>query len=243
MPKLTRFVARLALGLLAATPRLVAAQDVHDSAVFDFYVGGLRAGLMTFDGVQSGTRYSVTGSFSTAGLVALFRTMHYDATVTGSILNGVLRPDRYVLISNPGHGQHLQTIVYSNGTPQAPVQDPPRDRAPLALDPTTQGGTVDTLTAVYQTMRAMPAAQACAATIALYDGTTRASFALGPADGPVGTLACNGEYRRVAGYSAKDMQEPVFPFRITYAPTPDGQVQVTRIDMESIFGKASLQRR
>jgi hypothetical protein len=242
MPLRRRIITTLALSLIATAPGAGAA-EVRDTGVFDFYVGGFRAGILVFNGVQSGDYYSVNGRFATAGLVALVKTMRYEATVTGAIVNGALRPDTYVLTADGSKDKHTETLNYTNGMPQALVRDPPRDPDPDALDPATQGGTVDTLTAIYETMREMPEAQACTAKIAMYDGTRQASLKLWPADGGGGTLACNGEYRRVAGYSAKDMAHPAFPFRMTYAPTPDGQVQVTRIEMDSIFGSASLKRR
>ena len=222
MPLLRRTIAALALSLVAAAPGAGAA-EVRDTGVFDFDVGGFRAGILVFNGVLSGDYYAVNGRFSTAGLVALVKTMAYEATVTGKIVNGTPHPDTYVLTSNPGQDQHVETMTYTDGTPNALLRDRPRDSDPLALAPATQAGTVDTLTAIYQTMRAMPAAQACTGSIAMYDGTRHASLTLSPADGSGDTLTCKGEYRRVAGYSAKDMAH--------------------QIEMDSIFGSASLKRR
>lgn len=237
-----RTIAAFALSLLA-TASGAAAAEVRDTAVFDFYVHGFRAGILVFNGVQSGSYYAVNGRFSTAGLVSLVKTMRYEANVTGSVVDGTLHPDTYVLKADGGTKPHTETMHYTNNMPQALVRDPPRAADPLALDPATQGGTVDTLTAIYETMREMPEAQACTADIAMYDGTRHAVLKLWPADGANGTLACNGEYRRVAGYSADDMAHPAFPFRMTYAATSNGKVQVDRIDMDSIFGTASLKRR
>ncbi|MBI1219766.1 MAG: DUF3108 domain-containing protein [Rhodobacteraceae bacterium] len=242
MPLLRRIIAVFALSLLASASAAAAA-EVRDTAVFDFYVRSFRAGILVFNGVQSGNYYAVNGRFATAGLLSLVKSMRYDATVTGSIVDGVPRPDTYTLTVNAGHDQHTETMSYTNGKPQGLVRSPARAPDPGALDPASQGGTVDTLTAIYETMREMPEAEACTATIAMYDGTRHASLRLWPADGGGGTLACNGEYRRVAGYSAKDMEHPAFPFRMTYAATADGMVQVDRVDMDSIYGTASLKRR
>lgn len=235
-------LAAAALALMAATP--LRAAEVRDSAVFDFYVHGFRAGILVFNGVQSGDYYAVNGRFSTAGVIALVRTVRYDASVTGQVVNGTYQPQTYVLTSHPGSKTQVQTITYTRGVPQAPVQEPPRSAPdPLALNPATQAGTLDTLTAIYATFRAIPESQACTGTLPLFDGVRRAELKLWPADGPAGTLACNGEYRRVAGYSQKDMERPSFPFRMTYEPADKGMVQVAQIDMDSIYGTASLKRR
>ena len=231
-----------ALALMAAAP--LQAEEIRDSAVFDFYIHGFRAGILVFNGVQSGDYYAVNGRFSTAGVVSLVRSVRYDASVTGQVVAGKYQPQTYELTSQPGSKTTVQTITYVGGVPQAPVQDPPRAAPdPLALDPATQAGTLDTLTAIYATFRAIPEQQACNGTLELFDGVRRAELKLWPADGPAGTLACNGEYRRVAGYSQQDMERPSFPFRMTYEPADKGLVQVARIDMDSIYGNASLKRR
>ncbi|MDE3078592.1 MAG: DUF3108 domain-containing protein [Paracoccaceae bacterium] len=232
-----------ALLLQAAAVRAAAPKDLRDYAVYDFYVKGFRAGMLVFAGVQAGDYYAVNGRFSSAGLMSLFRNVTYSATVRGTIAGGTYRPETYVLTTDAGKDHRVQTITYTNGVPAMPVEAPPHQRPPEALNPATQGGTLDTLTALYATLREMPQSKACNGSLTLFDGTRRAKLTLWPGDGATGTLACAGEYRRVAGYDAKDMEHPVFPFRMTYAPTSNGQVQVTEIDMQSIYGPAKLKRR
>lgn len=244
MQSFRRLILASLLCLAATAAAAAASQERHDSAVYDFYVKGFRVGLLVFAGVQAGDYYAVNGRFQTAGLAALVRNIRYDATVRGRILNGHFRPRRYVLTTNPGKDQKVETITYSHGVPGAPTRVPPRyDPNPLAVNPASQAGSVDTLTAIYATLREMPVAAACKGSITIYDGVRRARLTLWPADGAKGALACGGEYRRVAGYSAADMARPTFPFRMTYSHTSDGQVQVSEIDMDSIYGRASLKRR
>lgn len=223
--------------------RAASPKELRDYAVYDFYVKGFRAGLLVFAGVQAGDYYAVNGRFSSAGLLSLFRKVTYSATVRGRIQNGAYRPEKYVLTTDAGKDHHVQTITYVHGVPDMPVEVPPHQRPPEALKPATQGGTLDTLTALYATLREMPQAQACNGSVTLFDGTRRAKLTLWPGDGATGKMACAGEYRRVGGYDAKDMQHPVFPFRMTYTPTSDGKVQVTEVDMQSIYGPAKLKRR
>lgn len=228
----------------ATPPSRAANQEIRDEAVYDFYVQGFRAGVLVFAGVRSGDYYAVNGRFQTAGLAALARKIRYDATVRGEIRNGVFRPVRYVLTTNPGTKQKVQTISFSDGVPQAPTQTPPRAAPnPLAVNPASQAGSLDTLTAIYATLRKMPVSEACKKALFIYDGVRRAKLTLWPADGKGGALACGGEYRRVAGYSAKDMAHPAFPFRMTYGREADGEVQVREVDMQSIYGRATLKRR
>jgi hypothetical protein len=234
----------LCLAATATAAAAASAQERRDDAVYDFYVKGFRVGLLVFAGVQAGDYYAVNGRFQTAGLAALVRNIRYDATVRGRIRNGRFHPRRYVLTTDPGKGQRVQTITFSHGVPGRPSRVPPRHaRNPLAVKPAAQAGAVDALTAIYATLRQMPVAAACRGSIIIYDGVRRARLTLWPADGAKGTLACGGEYRRVAGYSAEDMKRPSFPFRMTYDQIGGGQVEVKEIDMESIYGRASLKRR
>lgn len=245
MPLPRRLLSAALLCLAGAAAAAASAQEQRDEAVFDFYVKGFRVGVLVFAAVQSDDYYAVNGRFSTAGLAALVKSMRYDATVRGRVTkDGRYHPETYVLTTNTGARQKVQTITYQNGEPQAPVQLPARAAPdPLAVDPAAQAGTIDTLTAIYATLRAMPEAEACQGALTIYDGVRRASLTLWPADGHGGELACGGEYRRVAGYSAGDMARPAFPFRMSYQTTSGGAVEVSEIDMSSIYGAASLKRR
>ncbi len=243
MPRPRHLLLALLLALAAAQTARAAGNEQRDEAVFDFYVKGFRVGLLVFAGVQSGDYYAVNGRFATAGLASLIKTIRYDATVHGTVSGDTYRPDAYELTTHRGKRQTVQTIGFRNGTPQAPVENPPHAPDPEAVNPATQTGAVDALTAIYATLRKLPEDKACQGTLTIYDGVRRATLTLWPADGPKGVLACGGEYRRVAGYSKEDMAEPVFPFRMSYAPTRSGEVEVSEIDMSSIYGRASLKRR
>ena len=57
-------------------------------------------------------------------------------------------------------------------------------------------------------------------------------------------MICQGEYRRIAGFSKRDMEEKTaFPFTLTYAPTADGQMHVELVEMETLYGTARMVRR
>ncbi len=227
----------------AAAQKTAAQKAIRDEGVFDFYVRGFRVGILVFAGVRTKDYYAVNGRFSTAGLAEIFRSVSYHATVQGRILKGRLVPQVYKLDVDRGREKVHEEMRYRNGVPGAITRNPPRPPDPLAVAPATQAGTLDTLSAIYATMQRMPAAGACSAEINLYDGTRRARLTLWPADSHGSQMTCGGEYRRVAGYSAKDMAHPAFPFTMRLQPLADGKVQVSDVEMDSIYGKASLKRR
>jgi hypothetical protein len=56
-------------------------------------------------------------------------------------------------------------------------------------------------------------------------------------------IVCEGEYRRVAGFSGRQMREKTrFPFEITYAPAGD-RYRIERISIDTLYGRATLDRR
>ena len=113
------------------------------------------------------------------------------------------------------------------------------------MDPAKQTGTIDPLTALYAVLRDVDRGEACKLDVKLYDGSKRTQVKLEPAQSKGANVICAGEYRRLEGFSAKDMDEKSrFPFTLTYAPTPDGaRLQVIEIATDTIYGKGRLKRR
>ena len=58
-----------------------------------------------------------------------------------------------------------------------------------------------------------------------------------------GKVVCSGRYRRIAGYSPETLRErSQFPLTVTYEPAGE-LMRATRVQAETIYGKAKLQRR
>ncbi len=137
------------MGLRAAAAGLVLAIGLPaqaQQAVFDFSIRGIRAGTLSFAGDVGDGRYSVKGRLESAGLVGLVRTVRYDGQAEGTHRDDRYIPARYVEKADTGKRQSEAVMDYRRGVPQVKVYNPPR--APgEGLDPATQGGTVDPLTA------------------------------------------------------------------------------------------------
>ena len=233
--------------LAQSAPKPGVSQQTRSTGTFDFYVRGFRAGILVFAGVESGTSYAVNGRFSTAGLMAMMKKSSYASTVKGTVTHSAsgstFAPSSYQVIADPGPNQRVQSVTYNGNVPQPSVNSPPRGPDPDGVAPSTQGGTIDVLTALYATLGRIPADQACKLALNIFDGTRRARLTLWPTDGSKGALQCGGEYRRVAGYSSEDMARPAFPFTLTYETLPHGMLQANNVVMDSIYGNASLKRR
>ncbi|WP_415182091.1 DUF3108 domain-containing protein [Phaeovulum sp.] len=235
-----RFVGVIAVAVL---PVVAMAQQV-DNAVFDLTLRGLTAGQLHVNGKLVGNAYAAKGVLQSSGLLGMVRKVRYDASVSGRYAGGKYTPVSYAEKADTSKRQSESVMAYRAGVPQVTTYNPPRDPRPGDVDPATQGGTIDPLTALYAVVRDVPAAEACTLKVTLFDGRRRSQVVLSPAETAGKGVTCAGEYRRLAGFSDKEMAEKVrFPFRLTYAPAGQGMLRVVEISMDTLYGKGALKRR
>lgn len=227
---------RLAVLLLCLVPGLAAAATTR--ATFDIHVGGIRAAVISIAGEERDGRYAAAGRLESVGLIGAFREVRYDVEVRGRLLGAEFRPRRYSETFRNGRSTGEKALVYRKGVPRV---RPKEERG--RLDPEDQRGTVDPLTAIWGLLRDVTEAEACRFGGDLFDGKRRSRVTLGRPQRSGTRIVCAGEYARVAGYGEDEMENPRFPFRVTYRPSGDGRWQVERIDMESIFGRGAIVRR
>ncbi|MBC7141795.1 MAG: DUF3108 domain-containing protein [Rhodobacteraceae bacterium] len=237
-----RFLAPLAISLFLAAGS--AGADQQDSAVFDLTLKGIHAGTLSISGAIEGRSYAVSGVLKSGGLLALVRKVRYDARARGTVSDGRFTPSRYEEDADTGKRQSQSVMAYKAGVPQVKVYNPPKSPRPGDVDPATQGGTVDPLTALYAALRDVPEAEACNRKFVLFDGRRRSQVVLAEPKPAKGGIVCAGEYRRLEGFSAEEMADKSrFPFTMAYAPLGDGRLRVTEISMDTIYGKGRLKRR
>ncbi|MDP3959449.1 MAG: DUF3108 domain-containing protein [Pseudorhodobacter sp.] len=220
------------------------AQAQTDQGTFDLVMMGLKAGALHFTAVQDGKGYSVSGRLQSGGMVAMIRKVRYEATAQGSVSGARYTPTGYSELADTGKRQSESVMAYVGGVPQVKTYNPPRPPRPSDVDPATMGGTVDPLTALYATLRDVDKGAECQVDLKMFDGRRHSQIATSNPKAEGDRVVCAGEYRRLAGFSAKEMAEKQrFPFTLTYAPTPEGRMRVVEVAMDTLYGKASLQRR
>ncbi|MBS0571800.1 MAG: DUF3108 domain-containing protein [Proteobacteria bacterium] len=214
------------------------------AAEFAVSIRGFRVASLTLAGARDGAAYDVAGTLASAGLLGWVRHIRYDASVTGRFLGPRPVPSRYVENADTGKRQSQAVMAYRDGVPQVKSYSPPRPPTVQEIAPSSQGGTVDPLTALYMVLRDVPKDQACDLRLTLFDGRRRSQVVLGPAETEGGRIACAGEYRRLQGFTDADMAEKSrFPFRLTYDDAGGGLVHVTEISMDTLYGKGWMIRR
>ncbi len=235
----------LCAALLACALALPAAAQNVDEGRFDVILRGVTAGQLAFRGQQEGGGYAVSGRLQSTGLVGALVKFAYDAQVQGATDGVRYAPSRYTERSDTGRRSSTSVIRFRNGTPQVEEVTPPRAPGDRDVDPATQRGSVDPLTALYAILRDVDATQACTTRLNLFDGRRATGLALAdPQLAGDGAVTCRGEYRRVAGFSPEDMAERSrFPFVLTYRPVGEGRLRVTEIRTSTTYGDAILRRR
>lgn len=233
MLKIAPLLALLALALPAAA----------ETSSYDLTIRGIGAGSLRINGEVAGNSYAVNGVLESGGLVGMLRRIRYDATAQGSVASGRFIPSSYSERMNNGARSRTATMSYCAGVPQVKAYDPPRKPDEDDVNPATQGGTVDPLTALFVSLRDVPKGQECGQALRIFDGRRATEVAFSQPRRQNGTTTCNGEFRRVAGYSAEDMADKrVFPFTITYRAAGN-VMRVTEIRTDTLYGQARLTRR
>lgn len=241
----TAVLAALWLAATLAGTQAAPAAGVRTDAGFSVSIRGFTAARLELRGWADDQAYDVAGTLASAGLLGWVKHIRYDATARGRIAAAGPVPSRYTEKADTGKRQSQAVMAYRGGVPQVKSYDPPRPPRTEDIDPATQGGTVDPLTALYMVLRDLPAAQACNLRLTLFDGRRRSQVVLGPAaTDDRGRIACDGEYRRLQGFTPEDMAEKSsFPFRLTYGDAGGGLVHVTEISMDTLYGKGRMIRR
>lgn len=242
MVRVTKAGSRIvaAAAMIAA---LAAGTALAEDGKFDLVLKGITAGSLTFSGDVDGGSYAVKGRLKTGGLAALLKKVRYDATASGSYSDGRFRPASYSESADTGKRQSESLMSWKGNVPQVRSYDPPRQPRDWDVDPATQAGAVDPLTAMFATLRDVEPGQECKISLRMFDGRRATQIATSAPKAAGETVVCSGEYRRLAGFSPEDMAEKTrFPFTLTYAPNGAGKMRVTEVAMDTLFGKARLVR-
>ncbi|MGB3409062.1 MAG: DUF3108 domain-containing protein [Jannaschia sp.] len=236
-------VLSLALPLaLAIAPMPLRAQGMD--AQYTVSLRGITGGTIALRGQDSGATYSVSAAARASGLVGSLVKYAYDATAQGRIAAGQYVSGIYEEREDDD-GERTASVTRFDGTTPASVTfTPPRAPQPWDIDPTEQRGVVDALTALYQVLRPVARQDACNASFETFDGRHVARLSLGAAQvGTDGAITCRGEYRRLRGYSAEDLERrPNAELTFVYDAVADGRVQVREIRSRTRLGDAVMRR-
>ena len=229
--------------LLAAAPAAASAsfQPRPVSTIYDLYLGGIKAGEMTFDAAYDGADYTATSVLRTAGVVGFFYKASFEAETRGRLSGAALAPDRFAAASRMKSKEQYVEMHYKAGRPARIAAEPAFIPKPWEIEPTEQLGTLDPITAALSALSPAPMGEVCNRSVEVFDGRRRYAVDLGPMEPDGNRMRCPATYRRIAGFKPKMMKKQAeFPFNVWFEQRPDGLAQFVRAAGESMFGLAVI---
>ncbi|APX91138.1 hypothetical protein BV394_12320 [Brevirhabdus pacifica] len=232
----------MALSTVAA-PVAGTAAERTDKATFDIYLRGIKTGALAFTGVDNGASYAAAGKVESTGLVGAIVKVRYDASSNGAVKGDRFVPQSYTE-KTTGVRNNESVMNFRGGVPQVKKYSPPKPPGPDDVNPATQAGSVDPMTAIYGALRDVPRKDVCDYSVKMFDGKRASKISLkGPKPTDTG-FTCNGAYDRLKGWSPEEMAEKKhFPFTVTYNKIGDDLYRVSQIDLDTTFGRARMVRR
>lgn len=228
-------------GIVALAPVSAA---MAESGTFDLSLAGIRIGTLGYAATEENGRYAAKGSVRASPLARAVMDVDIDTTAKGTVSGNAYRPS-YFEATEVKDGKTIKTVhTFENGVPN--VKRTPKRKKPQkhAASPKDQKGTLDSMTTAFAILRDRPTDLACALNIELFDGARRSNIRFAKAEkSNDGGIICHGEYRRLQGYSPKEMGEKsVWPFIVLYEPVAKG-MRVTELQIPSKLGKIRMVRR
>ncbi len=232
----------LQLAMIAAFAPPLRAEPAQTRARFDVQVLGFKIGEMALTSRLGERAYATEAHFATTGLIRLFRDMGFTMQANGRIGGRQFLPDAYREEVNTGDRTSSARMRYDGATPVL-IAGKVADGDVAPLDPATQSGTLDPLTALFAVLRDQPAAQLCQADLPVFDGARRMQVTLTRFSRQGGAITCSGAFRRIDGYPPEELvRRGTVPMAITYLPAGNGMMQADSVLLRTVYGRVRLVR-
>ncbi|MEM1299464.1 MAG: DUF3108 domain-containing protein [Pseudomonadota bacterium] len=218
-----------------------ASEDGNVNTIYDFYLGGIKAGELTIDADFDGAIYRAESVLRTAGVVGMVYKASFEAEAEGRLTSGGLEPARFAADSRMRSKAQSVEMIYSNRAPGEVRAEPAFSPRPWQIDPAEQTGTLDPITAALTALAPTQAAAVCNSSVEVFDGRRRYAIDLGKPTMDGDRIRCPALYRRIAGFKPKMMKKrPKFPFHVWFEERADGKAHMVRAAGDSMFGIAVI---
>lgn len=235
---LASIVTFLSIGLATT----VAAQSERKS--YRVSIAGFPVGTAQYDAKFNGSNYEIEGFMGSTGFFGAFLASRYSGAVVGSRSGDTLVPRRFRGRFEQSRKFAEVDVVYSGGRPTEVTRRPNRPRLPHEVNPSTVRSALDPISALYYLLRDVPKASVCTQNFRVFEGARTSRLRLQPGGSEGEMIVCNGEYRRLEGFTETQMADRVtFPFQLTYVPTASGDYEVQEFLATTFWGVAKAVKR
>ena len=190
--------------LLALCNDVFAAETQTFKSEFSISLYGLPLARTNFTTIVGGKRFSIKGAVRSAGVGAIFDDTKGNIAVDGQVGGNGVRPAAYALTYVSGKKNKSTNIGFSGGSVVSTQNVPPvRPKGEwIAVEAAQLKAVSDPLTGMV--VRAASLAEACARTVRVFDGQTRADFVM--------------SLSRLGTYSTKGYSGPVAECAVRFVP-------------------------
>jgi hypothetical protein len=208
--------------------------------LFDVQLLGIKAGEMKYSVRSKGSQYSAAGKIYPTGVLAQMINFKFDVSVSGNINNGQYSPLLYSEISDTGKRQEEKSLTYTGS--KIRVKSPKLPK-PHWLNPNTQLGKIDPMTAIFLALEDRTEQTLCTQNLDIFDGARNVAIVMSGPRKSGSKYVCDGFYKRIGGFSKSELKDGTeFPFTMTYAK--NGEIfRAERFDVQSVRGRAAFVRR
>lgn len=246
MQRCARHLALWLFCVLSLTlPGVLAAQtDPGTVFRFDVTVLGLRVGSLSVSGAHDGRSYAASGVVEARGLVGASRRLMVRGRATGLLRAGDLLPQEYAGHVSSRRTERSVCIAFDAQGPVRVVSNTPHPPGAPPLDLALHRGALDPMTALYGNLRPQARDQACNKSVDVFDGQYRRRAVIGPPQPRAGGgFRCVARYERVAGYSARELENPPdMGLQIDFAALGGDRVQVSNVTVRTARGRVAFAR-
>ncbi|KRS13001.1 hypothetical protein XM53_07540 [Roseovarius atlanticus] len=236
---------RLTYSALAALfTALAATTALADStqARYDVRLIGAKVGEMAMASTETASAYSTRARFATTGAMSALKQASFDLSVQGRKSGNRFVPSSYSEVTSEGGRRSTNLKIGFSGGVATRVTGDTGSSAP-AVNPRTLPGAYDPLTALYAALRDQDPGELCSLNADVYDGHRHARLSLTSRkalDG--GRVQCSGQYRRIAGYSQRELRHSTAPVSIVYVPQGN-TMRADSVVVRTRYGQVSMHRR
>ncbi len=219
----------------------VAAQADSSQARYDVRLVGAKVGEMAMASSETARAYSTRARFATTGAFGALRQASFDLSAKGRRSGARFIPQSYSEVTTEGSDSTNLRVSFSGGVATKVTGDTGSSVPPV--NPRSLPGALDPLTVLYAALRDQAPGGLCTLNTDVYDGHRHARLTLTARQAREGgRVQCSGQYRRIAGYSQRELRNRTVPVSVTYAPQ-GAVMRAETVVVRTPYGNVTMHRR